>query len=103
MEVDEDILILSNPVEKEDFRDLFEQHNHHPQYPVFNAELEFSDSDNGMGLDLLDNPLFQSQGSIFDLEDIEDWDEVDAEYLPPTFKEHPTPSYSKCIYLSFPP
>jgi hypothetical protein len=44
-----------------------------------------------MGLDPLDNPLFQSQGSIFggDLEDIEDWDEADVEYLPPTFEEHP--------------
>ena len=51
----------------------------------------FSDSDNGMGLDPLDNPLFQSQGSIFggDLEDIEDWDEADVEYLPPTFEERP--------------
>ena len=65
-------------------------------------ELEFSDSDDdeqglegdseGVGLDLLDDPLFQSWGSIFSgggSEDEEDWDEVDDEYLSPTFEEHP--------------
>ena len=65
-------------------------------------ELEFSDSDDdeqglegdseGVGLDLLDDPLFQSRGSIFGdggSEDEEDWDEVDDEYIPPAFEEHP--------------
>jgi hypothetical protein len=125
-EIDEDVRAASNPVEEEDFGDLFEQHNHYPHDNGFDSdashshahfslssnsdsdidrimpqfeEPDFSDSDEEQGLaggegedvDLLGDPLFRDRGSIFgggESED-EEYNELDDEYLPPAFQEHP--------------
>ena len=125
MGVDDNVSI-SNPIENDDFGDLFEQHNHYPDDHGFQSDGSyhpanfsissdsdsdidrvmpqfedptFSDSDeeqeyeaggDGSELDLLEDPLFQARGSIFggDSEDADDH-ELEEEYLPPAFQEHP--------------
>jgi hypothetical protein len=125
IEIDEDATV-TNPVQEEDFEDLFEQHNCHPHdhghehapydpadfslgsdsdsdidhIPQF-EEPEFSGSDeeprseaggDDADLDLLEDPLFRAWGSIFsgdDSEDEDDHDELNNDYLPPAFQEHP--------------